>query len=160
VRRSEQVEELKQLGADYVINSETEDIVTKVKEITQGAGVKYTIDAVGGKTGTQMINTLSKKGIHLIYGRLAKEPIELDCDLMTFKRLRVHGFWLTEFVSELAPEERGEILQAAYGEIIQLLVTKQITLASKTFPAKDFQAALDHVAKPGKNEKTVLLFNY
>jgi NADPH:quinone reductase-like Zn-dependent oxidoreductase len=34
VRRKEQIEELKALGADYVIDTETEDFVEKVNEIT------------------------------------------------------------------------------------------------------------------------------
>lgn len=36
VRRDSQIEELKQIGADYVINYEKEDLVQRVNEITNG----------------------------------------------------------------------------------------------------------------------------
>ncbi|KAG0589971.1 hypothetical protein KC19_1G060500 [Ceratodon purpureus] len=48
VRRDEYVQELKSIGADEVINSSTEDVVKRVKQITNGAGAYAAVDAVGG----------------------------------------------------------------------------------------------------------------
>jgi len=157
VRRSEQVEELKKLGADYVINSDTEDLVAKVNEITQGEGVKYAIDPVGGAIGSLIVKTLSKKGQYLAFGRLASEPLELDMGFLVNKGVSVTGFWLIEWIAR--PEGKEERTKAGYGEIIRLLESKQVTLASEPFPAKDFKDALEHCKKPGKSEKTLLLFN-
>src|SRR5215212_11458521 len=52
VRRREQGEELKALGADEVICTDEEKIAERVKEITGKEGLRKAIDAVGGETGS------------------------------------------------------------------------------------------------------------
>jgi NADPH:quinone reductase-like Zn-dependent oxidoreductase len=49
VRRNEQIEELKALGADEVINSEEGGVVEKVRNITGGKLAYGAIDCVGGE---------------------------------------------------------------------------------------------------------------
>src|SRR5215210_8254122 len=49
VRRREQAEELKALGADEVICTDEEDIPERVREITGREGLHKAIDAVGGE---------------------------------------------------------------------------------------------------------------
>src|SRR5262249_41181120 len=51
VRRRDQVEALKALGADEVICTADEDLAERVKTITGGRGVPYALDAVGGELG-------------------------------------------------------------------------------------------------------------
>jgi NADPH:quinone reductase-like Zn-dependent oxidoreductase len=51
VRRREQAEELKTLGADACICTDEEDIPERVREITGKEGLRKAIDAVGGETG-------------------------------------------------------------------------------------------------------------
>ena len=46
MRRNEQIEELKALGADEVINSNEDDVVEKIRNITEG---KLAYDCVGGE---------------------------------------------------------------------------------------------------------------
>ena len=49
MRCNEQIEELKALGADEVINSSEGDVVDKVKKITGGKLAYGAIDCVGGE---------------------------------------------------------------------------------------------------------------
>eukprot|EP00026_Physarum_polycephalum_P012293 Phypoly_transcript_12587.p1 GENE.Phypoly_transcript_12587~~Phypoly_transcript_12587.p1 ORF type:complete len:356 (-),score=66.88 Phypoly_transcript_12587:32-1099(-) len=154
VRRDEQVEELKQLGADHVINSEKEDVAERIKTITNGEGIKYAIDCVGGKTGTAIIRALGKHGVCLVFGRLDKEPTQLSYGAMIFKEIVVRGFWISSWT-----KAHSDLVPPMYKELIELILKGQITLASKAFPASDFPAALEHTKTPGKNEKTILLFN-
>lgn len=74
VRKQEQIEQLKALGADHVIVYKEENIEALKKEvfdITRGKGVKYALDAVGGKMGTFAFEVLGKKGTHVSYGLLS-----------------------------------------------------------------------------------------
>lgn len=48
VRRDEQIEELKALGADVVINYTSDDVAKRVKEVTGGKMAHGGIDAVSG----------------------------------------------------------------------------------------------------------------
>lgn len=53
----------KELGAKYVINGKTEDIAARIKEITNGMGVTYAIDAAGvGPLFKLALNCLSPSG--------------------------------------------------------------------------------------------------
>src|SRR5215210_721157 len=74
VRRREQAEELKALGADEVICTEDEDLVERVREITGRAGLAKAIDAVGGETCGAVVRALSRGGVMLVYGVLSMEP--------------------------------------------------------------------------------------
>src|SRR5262249_57179028 len=77
VRRREQVNELLQLGADAVICTSDEDVQKRVLELTQGAGVPYAVECVGGATGLQAVRGLAPRGRLLVYGTLSREPIPL-----------------------------------------------------------------------------------
>jgi NADPH:quinone reductase-like Zn-dependent oxidoreductase len=98
VRRRAQAEELRQAGADMVISTEDEEIDKRVAELTQGAGVRYAVDAVGGATGLGAIRALGAGGRLLVYGTLANEPVPLDTRLLMVGHKRVEGFWLSEWV--------------------------------------------------------------
>eukprot|EP01111_Echinosteliopsis_oligospora_P009566 TRINITY_DN2827_c0_g1_i3.p1 TRINITY_DN2827_c0_g1~~TRINITY_DN2827_c0_g1_i3.p1 ORF type:complete len:195 (-),score=67.93 TRINITY_DN2827_c0_g1_i3:23-607(-) len=154
VRREEQKEELKAIGADFVINSETEDIKKVIAEITEQKGVRCAFDAVTGTTGSAMADSLGKKGIMLIYGRLSKEPFSPAPAAMLFKQSTVRGFWLQPWKEE-NPQKTKEFL----GKIIKLLLEKKIKFDAKTFDAAtQFQEAIEHSVAPGKSEKSVLVF--
>lgn len=46
-RRDQPLAELRKIGADFTINNTTENIVTKVKEITSGRGANLVVDCAG-----------------------------------------------------------------------------------------------------------------
>ncbi|HEY1188584.1 MAG TPA: zinc-dependent alcohol dehydrogenase family protein, partial [Gemmata sp.] len=74
VRRREQVEELKKLGADHVIVESDGPIPEQVRKLVPD-GVRYAIDPVGGETGSQIIAALSHGGRCLLYGSLTDQPV-------------------------------------------------------------------------------------
>lgn len=58
----------KSLGAEFVINYKTENVVEKVKEITSGKGVAAVYDSVGKDTFEISFETLARKGTFVSYG--------------------------------------------------------------------------------------------
>ncbi|KAH9571707.1 hypothetical protein CY35_02G107300 [Sphagnum magellanicum] len=71
VRRKEQKEELKALGADEVIVINDEDVVTRVKEITGGKLAYGALDAVSGELTKQVCASVRDGGQVFVYGFLA-----------------------------------------------------------------------------------------
>ena len=73
-RTAAKKEELLALGADHVIVTDDEDLVARVKSITNGAGARIVFDAVGG----DFINTLGQAtangGKIFFYGMLSGQP--------------------------------------------------------------------------------------
>ncbi|MBN4055099.1 zinc-dependent alcohol dehydrogenase family protein [Acidimicrobium ferrooxidans] len=99
VRRDSVVDELRQLGADELIVSESESIEDRVREITGGAGVKHAIDAVGGETGAAVVRALGAGGMLLLYGTLSGVDLPLDPRTLMVGRKQVAGFWLSDWIA-------------------------------------------------------------
>jgi NADPH:quinone reductase-like Zn-dependent oxidoreductase len=76
VRRREQVEELKKLGADAVIVESDGPLPEQVRLIAP-EGVRYAIDPVGGKTASEVIASLAPGGRCLLYGSLSDVPLTI-----------------------------------------------------------------------------------
>ena len=51
-----------ELGADHVINYTSEDITSRVKELTGGHGVDVVVDHVGAKFFESAFNSLKRGG--------------------------------------------------------------------------------------------------
>src|SRR5262249_4379510 len=96
VRRREQVEELKKLGADAVIVESDGPLPEQGAKIADSA--RYALDPVGGKTGTEVIASLSPRGRCLLYGALTDEPVSVYPRMAIGNDLRVEGFWLATWV--------------------------------------------------------------
>ncbi|MDX6692911.1 MAG: hypothetical protein QOF02_514 [Blastocatellia bacterium] len=154
VRRREQVEELKALGADEVICTDDEDIAERVKEITGKAGLRKAIDAVGGRTGAAVMSALGRNGVMLIYGSLSMEPVPLDGGRMIFNTTTLRGFWLTEWLRSAAPERQ----QAVTTEMLRSMATSAIVPPVEAeYALADALAAVAHAERPGRSGKVLLV---
>ncbi|HEV2912944.1 MAG TPA: zinc-dependent alcohol dehydrogenase family protein [Pyrinomonadaceae bacterium] len=153
VRRREQVEELKALGADEVICTADEDLVERVREITGRAGITKAIDAVGGETGGAVVSTLSRGGMLLVYGLLSMEPMPVDSGRMIFTSATIRGFWLSEWFRTTLPERQ----QAVTVELLRLMTTNEIVPPVEAeYPLTDVLAAVEHAQRPGRSGKVLL----
>ncbi len=154
VRRREQVEELRTLGADEVICTADEDIVERVKEITGKAGLTKAIDAVGGKTGAAVFQALGRGGVMLVYGLLSMEPMPVDGGRMIFNTATIRGFWLSEWLRTAAPEQR----QAVTAGMLRSMATNEIVPPVEAeYPLSDVLAAVEHAERPGRSGKVLLV---
>jgi NADPH:quinone reductase len=154
VRRREQVEELKALGADEVICTTDEDLVERVKEITGRTGLTRAIDAVGGETGGAVVRAMGRGGVMLVYGLLSMEPMPVDSGRMIFTSMTIRGFWLGEWFSSAAPERQ----QAATTELLRLMAGNEIVPPVEAeYPLADVLTAVEHAERPGRSGKVLLV---
>lgn len=154
VRRREQAQELKALGADEVICTAEEDLVDRVRQITAKAGVPAAIDAVGGQTGADAARSLGRHGVMLSYGLLSGEPISIDGGRMIFRSLTVRGFWLSNWFRSV-PAERRRVVSA---ELLGLMTRGEIAPPIEAeYPLKDIMQAVQHADRSGKRGKVLLL---
>lgn len=154
VRRGEQGEELKALGADEVVCTDEEDIPERVREITGKAGLLKAIDAVGGETGGAVVSALGRGGVMLVYGLLSGRPIPLDGGRMIFTSSTVRGFWLGEWMRSAPPERQ----QAITGEMLRAMATREIVPPVEAeYPLSEILAAVAHSVRPGRSGKVLLV---
>ena len=68
----------KELGADEVINSKTEDVTARVRELTDGVGVDIAFEATGSKACTQACEYVVAHGGVITLVGCSHEPIAYD----------------------------------------------------------------------------------
>jgi NADPH:quinone reductase-like Zn-dependent oxidoreductase len=147
VRRDDLNEELKALGLTEVINTETQNMAARVKEITGGKGAECVLDAVGGHTASEALKCLGKGGTMLIYGLLSLQDPNFNVGLMIFKELTVRGFWLTDWMRRATPEARQEVSQ----NVISMLASGQIQLpVEATYNLDQIAQAMEHSERHGR----------
>ncbi len=61
-------------GYEFCIDRLSEDVVARVKEITQGAGVPVVYDSVGKNTFEQSLNSLAPRGYFISFGTTTGAP--------------------------------------------------------------------------------------
>jgi NADPH:quinone reductase-like Zn-dependent oxidoreductase len=152
VRRREQVEELRKLGADHVIVESDGPIPEQVREVVPD-GVRFAIDPVGGATGSGVIASLSHGGRCLLYGSLSDEPISVHPRDFIGNGLRVEGFWLGEW----AKRQRIPTLLQLFRRVGSLMREGVFrTHVAATYPIEQVRQAVEHAAAPGKGGKVLL----
>jgi len=153
VRRREQADELQRIGADAVICTADESVPERVRALTQGEGVKYALDAVGGATGTAAFQSLGAGGRLLVYGTLSGEPIALDPRQLMVGPKRVEGFWLSEWVRR---EHTLDMLKL-FGNIRRLMRAGVLTSeVGATFPLDEIQKAVAQAGQAGRQGKVLV----
>ncbi|WP_134704148.1 zinc-binding dehydrogenase [Ammoniphilus sp. YIM 78166] len=83
----------KELGADHIINVQTEDLVSRVREITGGKMADVVLDVTSGGTAPILSSLeVANKGGKVILGAYKYQAIpELNADLIIQKTLTVKG---------------------------------------------------------------------
>lgn len=153
VRNDSQKEVLEKLGADLVVNSETEKIQKVIPEKTEG-GVHVIFDAVGGMLGAKALSCLRSNGRMMVFGALALENMPVNSGLLIFKNLIIKGFWLSTWIENLSAEQRMKAFGKVFGFLMQ--DTSQVDVAGK-FDLSNFKEAIKAYETQGRNGKILLV---
>lgn len=153
VRRREQVEELKKLGADSVIVSEDGPLPEQVRKITGTDGVRFAIDPVGGSTGTQVVECLGHGGRMVAYGLLSGEPITVDPRFLITGSKSVEGFWLSDWASRASVLAKLRLIRTIRGLMQEGTVRTDIAASYDLDHVGD---AVKHAATAGKGGKVLI----
>ncbi len=106
----------KEKGASHLINYSSEDLRTRLKEITNDKGVDVIYDAVGGKLAEQALRSIAWRGRYLVVGFTTGEIPQFPANLPLLKGCSIMGvFW-----GSFAEREPQQSLQN-FGELIALM---------------------------------------
>jgi NADPH:quinone reductase-like Zn-dependent oxidoreductase len=153
VRRRDVIDELHALGADEVLCEADEDVVTRVKDITGGKGVRYAIDSVAGRSGGQLIQALAPGGTAIIFGAISNKPLVIDPGALLFKGNTVRGWWLARWFRTASPEQ----ISLLFAELIPLVAdgTLHVPVAA-AYDLADVKQAVAAAEGSERNGKIVL----
>jgi NADPH:quinone reductase-like Zn-dependent oxidoreductase len=152
VRRREQAEELLALGADAAINTASDSVEECVKSLTNGQGVPYALDAVGGSVAGSVVGLLAPHGRLVLYGTLSGQPVSIDPRAMMIKELRVEGFWLSHWVRQQNPLTMLGLFRRI-GRLFESGVL--VTPIAASFALSDFAKAVQLAQDPSRNGKVL-----
>jgi len=153
VRSSVNSAELAALGADAVIETDRQDLIGEVARITQGRGVGYALDCVGGRLAGEVVRCLGLGGHLVIYGTLADSPIEVAGRDLMMPMAQVSGFYLGNWMAKQSPLKLIGVLRTV----------KRLTLegvfhvgVSETFPLEQAARAVAASLESGRTGKVLL----
>lgn len=93
----------RKLGADFIVNANSEDIVEFVKKFTNFRGVDISFEAAGKKeTFKQVIHTTRICGKCLLVGIPSDNTVEFDVHVMRRKELKLINVRRSAFCTEIA----------------------------------------------------------
>ena len=156
VRRRDQVQELKDLGADQIVVTEEEDLAEAVKRITSGYGVHDALDPVGGETGTAVAKCLTHGGRMIVYGSLSFQPTCFQPRDLITHGARIESFALARFMQKLSLIQKLGVIRA-----VNKLTASGVLRSPEgnKFPLERIAEAVADAERPGRGGKTLLVIS-
>ena len=122
VRRAEQADALRALGAAQVIVSSEADALEKAKQTFRNIPPAILLDAVGDQFTADLFFAMPRHATWVNYGKLATEAPRLtELGQLIFMNKRIEGFWLTRWIKQVGPDR----VRAAFVEIQERSVQGQ-----------------------------------
>lgn len=139
-------------GADETINYSTEDLKTRLKELTGGNGVDVVYDPVGGAMTETAVRGLAMFGRHLVIGFAAGDIPKIPLNLLLLKQASLVGvFW-----GAFAKASIGQNGANMHELLTWLGEGKLKPHISADYPLERHAEALDLVMERGVKGKVVL----
>ncbi len=139
VRWEKEAEELKGLGAKFVINSSDPDYINQLTDLTKRLQATIAFDAVSGALPGQLIDAMPEGSIVYIYGRLSPDPMQIDPWKLLFQRKSVRGFWFPEWVKEKGMLQTISIIR----RVVKEFDSGMTSHVSERFPLSKIHEAID-----------------
>lgn len=117
-------------GADHVINYKTEDIIERVKALTDGRGADVIYDPVGGDMFDKVKRCINWEGRIVIIGFASGRIPEIECNRLLLKNMSVTGLAWGQYM-ERDPQKVAD----AQTHLYEMLKEKSIDpVIYKTLP--------------------------
>lgn len=105
VRRADQSEALKALGAAEVLVSTAPDFASRLRDVVAANGPRILLDAVADQVAADLFFAMPRGARWICYGRLSAEPPRLGAmGQFIFMGKRIEGFWLSSWLRETPPD--------------------------------------------------------
>jgi NADPH2:quinone reductase len=98
-------------GADEGINYETEDLKTRLKELTKPKGADVLYDPVGGAYAEPSLRAMAWEGRYLVLGFASGTIPRIPLNLVMLKGCAIIGVFWTAFVERYPEKHRTNIIQ-------------------------------------------------
>jgi NADPH:quinone reductase-like Zn-dependent oxidoreductase len=154
VRREKHVEELKSIGAKYILNSNDTDYQQKLAMLAGELEASLFFDAVTGEETNKIIHAAPKNSKVMLYANLSDEQFSIDSREILQKNITINGFFLGNWTSE------QNILKtlASINKAKKLLKNELHTNVQQTFAIDQVNEAIEFYKNNMSKGKVLLNF--
>jgi NADPH:quinone reductase-like Zn-dependent oxidoreductase len=149
-RTSKKKQQLLDVGADYVIATEEEDVTARILEITQGKGANVIFDPIGGDMLAKLAAATAKGGNIYEYGVLESGSLATTLTMPLFYLVskRLQFFSLLDLLEDPARLEKGDrwVREALKRGIVKPIVDRVFKL-DETVAALSYMESNNHFGK-------------
>jgi len=139
VRKKEQVDLLRSLGAEFVLQSSEKDFITQFQQLTTKLNSTLILDAVAGEFARDLLNHSPLGTTLLIYGFLGGEQITIDGMTLLNDNKTISAFWLRTWF------KKNNFIKSlkTIRKVQQLLNSELATTIQKRLPLSSAQEAVE-----------------
>jgi NADPH2:quinone reductase len=142
VGSEEKIEIARAHGYAHVINSRSEDVVKRVREITDGKGVPVVYDGVGKATFTSSLDCLKPRGLMVSFGNASGPVTGVDLGILAAKgSLYVTRPTLMSYTAEDADllESGRDVLDMVKSGKVKIEINQRYALADAVAAHRDLE---------------------
>ena len=136
------------LGADFAINYSEDDWTDEVLKATDGKGVDWLIEMVGGDIVAKNLKVLAKHGTMWVYGSASGEDFKVSVLSLMHKNHIIRGYWLMN--------ESGENRIKFTEELLENLGAGRLKIQVTEFPLENAREAHEAIENRKTTGKVVL----
>jgi NADPH:quinone reductase len=115
VRRREQAEELRSLGAEHTVMSQEADFDRQLTLLARRLRATLAFEAVAGDLTRRVLDAMPRGGQVLVYGALSLEAAQANPAALIFEGKQVSGFWLSEWLRGKSLWDRFRVARQVQG---------------------------------------------
>lgn len=154
VRSKESEQELIDLGiVDNNVITDNDNWKDQVKKIVGDAQISGAVDAVGGRSGGDLVSLLGKHGVMAALGGMSGKPLTLNPSDLIFNLSQVKGFWAGDMMQEMSTDD----MQRLTKELIDNAANGTLKLPTGgIYPLDDIQTAVSEKVQSDKKGKILI----
>jgi NADPH:quinone reductase-like Zn-dependent oxidoreductase len=129
-------------GCDHIIRYDREDVPTRVRELTGGAGVPVVFDSVGKDTFAGSLDSLKRRGLLVCFGTASGPQPPIEAIQLAMKgSLYITRPALADYIAD--PVERAELAGELFGHVaagrIRIEINQQYDLGDAQRAHRDLE---------------------
>lgn len=139
-------------GADHVLDSTTEDIPARVRELTGGKGANIIYDPVGGDTFNASLRCAAFECKIIVVGFAGGKIQRIPANILLVKNIDVIGYYWGAYATHGL-----QLLRESFADLAKMYAAGKLRpLVGATYPLEEAAEALAHLADRRAIGKTII----
>jgi NADPH:quinone reductase-like Zn-dependent oxidoreductase len=152
VRKEEQVDVLKELGARHVLNSNSESFAEELKTLAAELRASLVLDAVTGSQSSILLDAAPEGSTLLAYARLSGDPILADPGSLIQEEKKIQGFQLGNWL-----HTKGLLFKLRFISRVRKFLDNELSSKiNRTYPLERTEEAIAYYREHMSAGKIVL----